>query len=130
MPIIIKKGSEGKKKKKKNGEMDAKDMTDVLDFQVYRVSKPNFADGEVKVNLIGEIFYHVEEETTTPATVTPATVEGRPPTLMDKLEKTQVRLETTRRTKKDVFERVKQIQRHTRFIRLGQSLEKHFAMLA
>lgn len=46
-------------KKKKNNSMD---MTDVLDFKVYRISKPNFIDGSTTTTLVGgEQFYDKQE---------------------------------------------------------------------
>jgi hypothetical protein len=133
MPILIKKGSDrNKKAKKKNGE-DARiaitDMTDILDFKVYRVTKPNFHDNTVAVKQIGEAFYNVEEEASTPApTEAPSpTVGPRPPSMMEKLQKMQWEQGGPPvRARKDVFERVLEIQRRARFIQLGQSLEKHF----
>lgn len=79
MPIIIKKGSDHEKRRKakrKDLKRDgsgsslpeavdctniATDMTDVLDFKVYRVIKPNFYNNTTKVNLIGEEFYRDDE---------------------------------------------------------------------
>lgn len=38
------------------------DMEDILDFKVYRVSKPNFIDGSMKTKLVGEEVYYNEEQ--------------------------------------------------------------------
>jgi hypothetical protein len=80
MPIIIKKGSDLIKKKKSKGHglkksasqesveevVDysnvARDMTDVLDFKIYHVIKPNFYNDKERVNLIGEAYYQDEED--------------------------------------------------------------------
>ena len=90
MPIIIKKGSDVEKNKKKNkskllrksdsqDSVESKedfskiatDMTDVIDFKVYRVIKPNFYNNTTRINLIGEQFYQEDDvnATSTEATL-------------------------------------------------------------
>lgn len=144
MPIVIKKGSDLTKKKKcktksmtKNASGEslpevvdysniATDMTDVLDFKIYRVIKPNFYNNSTRINLIGDAFYRDEEGELQP--------DGHlPPEGIEKKDEKKKKVTVPQPKPSvnvrdlgfaDILTRIKESERNTATVRSGHSITK------
>ena len=69
--LLRKSDSQDSVESKEDFSKIATDMTDVIDFKVYRVIKPNFYNNTTRINLIGEQFYQEDDvnATSTEATL-------------------------------------------------------------
>lgn len=140
MPIIIKKGSDQNKKQVLNAYRtsestesikvepgDASDMTDILNFRVYRVSKPNFYDNSVQTHLVGDLFYDDDELLNVQEAVS-ATVSSKevlPSQIVSIAKFKKENPVSFKPSKKEVLLRVKALERRTLLAKCGHSLENH-----
>jgi hypothetical protein len=147
MPIVIKKGSDLIKKKKPKGHglkksasqesveevIDyshvARDMTDVLDFKIYHIIKPNFYNDRERVNLIGEAYYRNDEDDGMLQKKGSKSPRSKPP---QQEQKPQPKLQLHDSPKAsfeemgyiDMFSRIKTNEKNAAAIKIGNSIGK------
>jgi hypothetical protein len=115
----------------KSGEELAAEMADILDFKVYRVSKPHFVDGTTTVTLIGgDLFY--EKDLTAAQTKLIAnkpsedekkTVTNKGPTLLQKLRAYKyTAVKDNKDGGKEFWKRIQADNRRVKNMKAGQNL--------
>lgn len=148
MTIVIKKGSDAQKKKKskliahsrkKNDGSDnepedlrssATDMTDVLDFKVYRIIKPNFYNNAARVTLIGENYYKDEDQAKIEDILSQksdADLEhSKEYTVLEKMQNMQHQNSyVTHVRKTELLNRILESEKDVRALKSGHSIEKY-----
>lgn len=147
MTIVIKKGSDAQRKKssklidssrehkessddeKKVDKSSATDMTDVLDFKVYRIIQPNFYNNTTRVNLIGESFYRTEDQAKIADLLSHHQIaEVHHAEEMSTIEKMQImqhkNATVVRARKTELLNRIVESQKEVLALRSGQSITK------
>jgi hypothetical protein len=156
MPIVVKKGSDASRKKAiaKKALNDANrprtpdgpetvdvsniatDMTDILDFKVYRIIKPNFYSKNTRVSLIGADLFYKDEENTVKLSANDTVVDSgtsthtkaeivAPETIYEKIYKLKNGSCRSPRYKNELFARASEAHKTTLMLKAGHSIHPY-----